>query len=298
MDENGYSTIFKAADQGEEVVNRQTPTVLGLRLRLIQAHHSRMLLPVLALLSTTAAFATAQLVFPNLDRDQLFKSLMDETHQNKPDSLPIDYDDFVRAPRLSDVMTLEPQASIFFSYARESAKFSGILSGEVENEDGKKYTVFVPMNRAVMALPRKPYVRPRVLQRVAGGGARLTVVVYRHEGHLQKVEIPVDITMKEADRESLLNVERWVGAHIVPVCLSIWPQVISLILIEIRSQEDLSDASSLTGSHATLLDKQTISLSHPEGKEGWKGVVLEPGKAAIIGRREVCTLHLVAELIN
>ena len=184
-----------------------------------------MLLPVLALLSTTAAFSAAQLVFPNIDRDQLFKSIMDETHQNKPDSLSIDYGDFVRAPRLSDVMTLEPQASIFFSYARESAKVSGILSGEVENEDGKKYTVFVPMNRAVMALPRKPYVRLRVLQRV-GSGARLTAVAYRHEGRPQKVEIPVEITMEEADRESLRNVERWVGAHIVPVCLSIWLQVI------------------------------------------------------------------------
>ncbi len=184
-----------------------------------------MLLPVLALLSTTAVFAAAQLVFPNLDRDQLFESIMDEMHQNKPDSLQIDYNDFVRAPRLSDVMTLEPQASIFFSYARESAKLSGILSGEVENEDGKKYTVFVPMNRAVMALPRKPYVRPRVLQRVAVGGVRLTVVEYRHEGLPQKVEIPLEITMKEADRESLLNVERWVGAHIVPVCLTICLQV-------------------------------------------------------------------------
>ena len=202
-------------------MNRQTPTVLGLRLHLIKARHSRMLLPLLALLSTTATFAAAQLVFPNLDRDQFYESMMDETHQNKPDSRPIDYDDFIRAPRLSDVMTLEPQASIFFSYARESAKLSAILSGEAENEDGKKYTVFAPMNRAVMALPRKPYVRPRVLQRVAVGGARLTVVGYRHEGRPQEVEIPVKITMKEADQQSLLNVERWVGAHIVPVCLTI-----------------------------------------------------------------------------
>ena len=59
------------------------------------------------------------------------------------------------------------------------------------------------------------------------------------------------------------------------------------------SQEDLSDASSLTGAHPTLLDKQAITLSHPEGKEGWKGVVLEPGKATVIGRREVCTLPLI-----
>ena len=61
----------------------------------------------------------------------------------------------------------------------------------------------------------------------------------------------------------------------------------------LRSQEDLNDASRLTGSHPTLLDKQSITLSHPEGKEGWKGVVLEPGKATIIERREVRTLLLV-----
>ena len=66
--------------------------------------------------------------------------------------------------------------------------------------------------------------------------------------------------------------------------------------MELRSQEGLNDASSLTGSHPTLLDKQTITLSHPEGKEGWKGVVLEPGKATIIGRREVCTLLLVCRV--
>ena len=145
-----------------EVVKRQNPTILSIRL--IQARHSRMLLPSLTLLLTTAAFAAAQLVFPNLDHDQLSAVLMDQTHENKPDSQPINYDDFVRAPMLSDVMTLEPQASIFFSYARESAKLSGILSGEAESGDGKKYTVFAPMNRAVMALPRKPYVQRRALQ--------------------------------------------------------------------------------------------------------------------------------------
>lgn len=117
-----------------------------------------MLLPSLNLLLTITGLAAAQLVFPDLDHDQLSATiLMDQTQQQQP----IDYDDFVRAPRLSDVMTLEPQASIFFSYARESAKLSGILAGADGDgdgdADGKKYTVFAPMNRAVMALPRKPY---------------------------------------------------------------------------------------------------------------------------------------------
>jgi len=64
-------------------------------------------------------------------------------------------------------------------------------------------------------------------------------------------------------------------------------------LIELCFQGDLSDASSLAGSHATLFDKQTITFSRPEGKDGWKGVALEPGRATIVGRREVCTLPLV-----
>jgi hypothetical protein len=53
-------------------------------------------------------------------------------------------------PTLADLLTIEPSASIFYSYARElelSARFS----------DGRsKYTLFVPTNKAVMALARKP----------------------------------------------------------------------------------------------------------------------------------------------
>lgn len=45
-------------------------------------------------------------------------------------------------------------------------------------------------------------------------------VGHRHEGRPQKVEIPIEITEKEADRQSLLNVEGWVGAHIVPILVS------------------------------------------------------------------------------
>ena len=160
-------------------VNWQTPTLLDLRH--LQARCSRMLLPSLSILLTIMTLTAAQLVFPNLDHEQLAAAM--QTHDDKP------YDDFVRAPRLSDVMTLEPQASIFFSYARESARFSRILSGEAGSEDGdwdgdrddgdgngdgKMYTVFVPMNRAVMALPRKPCVAS------AGGsvgGVRLTTLV-------------------------------------------------------------------------------------------------------------------------
>lgn len=135
-------------------VNRQTPTFSWPSPR-----HPRMLLPSLSALLTIAAFAAAQLVIPDLDHDRARLSAM-LTDQDTPDAPPVDLDDLVRAPMLADVLTLEPRASIFFSYARESARLSGILAGDAGDAGSgeKKYTVFAPMNRAVMALPRKPYV--------------------------------------------------------------------------------------------------------------------------------------------
>jgi len=53
-------------------------------------------------------------------------------------------------PTLADLLTIEPSTSIFYSYAREleiSARFA---------DDSVKYTLFVPTNKAVMALARKP----------------------------------------------------------------------------------------------------------------------------------------------
>ena len=53
-------------------------------------------------------------------------------------------------PTLADLLTIEPSASIFYSYARElelSARFA---------DDRVRYTLFVPTNKAVMALARKP----------------------------------------------------------------------------------------------------------------------------------------------
>lgn len=53
-------------------------------------------------------------------------------------------------PTVADLLTIEPSASIFYSYARElelSTQFSDV---EARN------TLFVPTNKAVMALARKP----------------------------------------------------------------------------------------------------------------------------------------------
>ncbi|PPQ96149.1 hypothetical protein CVT26_004784 [Gymnopilus dilepis] len=88
-------------------------------------------------------------------------------------------------PTLADLLTIEPSASIFYSYARElelSATFSN---------SGAKLTVFAPTNKAVMALARKP-----------------------HEGPDTSGEI--ELSEEQFDKASKANVERWVSAHIVP----------------------------------------------------------------------------------
>lgn len=57
-------------------------------------------------------------------------------------------------PSLADLLTIESSASIFYTYARE-LELSAIFS-----DTRAKSTVFVPTNKAVMALARKPYVSP------------------------------------------------------------------------------------------------------------------------------------------
>jgi hypothetical protein len=53
-------------------------------------------------------------------------------------------------PTLADLLTIERTASIFYSYARELE-----LSARFEDES-VEWTLFVPTNKAVMALARKP----------------------------------------------------------------------------------------------------------------------------------------------
>lgn len=89
-------------------------------------------------------------------------------------------------PTLADLLTLEPSASIFYSYARE-LEMSSMLS------DGRlKLTLLVPTNKAVMALARKP-----------------------HQG-LDDVDDGVEISEEEFDSRSKSNVEHWVSAHVIP----------------------------------------------------------------------------------
>jgi hypothetical protein len=101
-------------------------------------------------ISALVAISSAQFVIPQVILDQ-------SPGQQQVTVMGDDTSNFTpRVPVLSDELSLEPQASIFFSYARESAKLSGILEGVGEYGGRQQYTVFVPTNKAVMALARKP----------------------------------------------------------------------------------------------------------------------------------------------
>ncbi|KAF8836694.1 hypothetical protein BDN67DRAFT_936447 [Paxillus ammoniavirescens] len=94
-------------------------------------------------------------------------------------------------PTLSDLLTIESSASIYFSYARET-----MFSKEFGEED-QQLTLLVPTNKAVMALGRKPHQGPA------------------------PVESDVEITEQQYDEQSQRNVVRWVAAHIIPSRVSL-----------------------------------------------------------------------------
>ncbi|KIK81210.1 hypothetical protein PAXRUDRAFT_199226 [Paxillus rubicundulus Ve08.2h10] len=95
-------------------------------------------------------------------------------------------------PTLSDLLTIESSASIYFSYARET-----VFSKEFEEEGGQQLTLLVPTNKAVMALGRKPHQGPA------------------------PVESGIEITEQQYDEQSQRNVVRWVAAHIIPSRVSL-----------------------------------------------------------------------------
>ncbi|KAG2141084.1 hypothetical protein DEU56DRAFT_797208 [Suillus clintonianus] len=94
-------------------------------------------------------------------------------------------------PTLADLLTIEPLASIYYSYARETELSSSFFSESVW------YTMLVPTNKAVMALARKPHQGP------------------------EPVEPKIEISEQELDERSKRNVERWVSAHIIPSRISL-----------------------------------------------------------------------------
>jgi hypothetical protein len=55
-------------------------------------------------------------------------------------------------PTLADLLTIESSASIFYTYARETELSSKLM------DENTRWTIFVPTNKAVMTLARKPFV--------------------------------------------------------------------------------------------------------------------------------------------
>ncbi|KAI0706110.1 hypothetical protein BC835DRAFT_1409741 [Cytidiella melzeri] len=114
-------------------------------------------------------------------------------------------------PTIADLLTIEPSASIFYTYARElelSAQF-----GDVHRPN----TLFVPTNKAVMALARKPHQDP-------------------------VADTDIVLTEAEQDASSKQNVERWISAHIIPASNREYPTLLDGKPISIKEVSANSDS--------------------------------------------------------
>lgn len=120
--------------------------------------------------------------------------------------LPVTYSG---KPSLADLLTIESSASIFYSYARET-ELSKLFA-----DKNAKSTLLVPTNKAVIALPRKPYVPYDVFH--ASAELYTASCCHSHEGP-EPIREGVILSEAEFDDLSKKNVERWVSAHIIPVC--------------------------------------------------------------------------------
>lgn len=95
------------------------------------------------------AFALPFLVSASLHEQSVVLpplSIPPEQGMSGPDYTPLTH----TRPTLADLLTIEPSASIYYSYARETE-----LSREF-NAGDRYLTLLVPINKAVMAQPRKP----------------------------------------------------------------------------------------------------------------------------------------------
>ncbi|KAG8793194.1 hypothetical protein FRC12_003565 [Ceratobasidium sp. 428] len=91
-------------------------------------------------------------------------------------------------PTLADVLTLQQGSSIFYDYVRDLPDVVGRLT---DAGGDTASTVFVPRNKDVIALARKP--------------------------HLGSVEDNIEILSgREHDERARKNVLKWISAHIIP----------------------------------------------------------------------------------
>ncbi|TFY83353.1 hypothetical protein EWM64_g674 [Hericium alpestre] len=160
-------------------------------------------------------------------------------------------------PTLSDLLTIEPAASIFFSYARDT-EISRLFS-----EVDARSTLLVPTNKAVMALARKPYVRHPCSQTPTLTSAR----VQSHQDP-EPIDSGIEISEQEFDARSKKNVERWVSMHIIP-------------------QSPISLSS---GPYQTLNEKKTVSFEIADddtSKPEWERALLN-GDVRILQMKKAC----------
>ncbi|KAF9225143.1 hypothetical protein BS17DRAFT_778210 [Gyrodon lividus] len=147
-------------------------------------------------------------------------------------------------PTLSDLLTIESSASIYFSYARET-EFSKDFGAEHQ-----QLTLLVPTNKAIMALGRKPHQGPTPL------------------------ESEIEITEQQYDEQSKRNVDRWVAAHIIPSRVSLFDVPVTY--------DTMLDGKSVTftpvsGTRKDSLDWSRVTLENGVRilgmKEGANGVI-------------------------
>ncbi|KAH0837760.1 hypothetical protein J3R83DRAFT_5938 [Lanmaoa asiatica] len=156
-------------------------------------------------------------------------------------------------PSLTDLLTIESSASIYFSYARETE-----LSKEFSIVDNQ-LTLLVPTNKAVMALSRKP-------GNINGKCRMICMTIIDIRGPVS-VESEIDMSEQQFDEQSRHNVERWVAAHIIPM-----PQVTYNTLLDGKSVTFTpvsGGKNSPDWSRVTLEDGVHII----EMKEGENGVI-------------------------
>ncbi|KAI6105971.1 hypothetical protein EV401DRAFT_2213885 [Pisolithus croceorrhizus] len=141
-------------------------------------------------LSHFLVFILPFLVSASLDEQSVLSS--PPNMQDQQGDLDAGYTPLTRPqPTLADLLTIEPSASIYYSYARETQ-----LSLEFDTAN-QYLTLLVPTNRAVMALTRKP-----------------------HQGPPSAFPV-IELSEQQFDEQSKRNVHRWVSAHIIPSHISL-----------------------------------------------------------------------------
>ncbi|PAV22872.1 fas1 domain-containing [Pyrrhoderma noxium] len=144
---------------------------------------------------------------------------------------------------LSDILTVQTSASIFFSYARDTR------IGELLEKEGAEITILAPTNKAVMALARKPHQGPT------------------------PIDDGIVITEKEFDIRSRENVERWITAHIVPDRLGqftpsrTYETLLDGVTFTVQSKNDESSKGALDWLDAILNGNISI-VNKVEAKNG------------------------------